>query len=351
MGLKVRRNSSRIFEIRFARIGVVTGNSRRAHCRLRSEPLEVRALLAVVNWTGLGDGTNWTNPANWSNDAVPGAGDDVTINVAGHPTITIASNSQAVVHSLLTTSPININAFSNLGILGNAEFDNTLTLGASGLTSDASMSVGGNLVLNGTIALNGASVLDFTGLSSTSQAISGSGVIETGDNTGSEIVLGNSSTAINLTIGSGITLAANSFAYQATTTILNQGTIESRLAGRTVAVSRLIGNVGNLQVARRSLSIAGSNLTNNDGLSVAANESLTVNGLVGNLGSIATTGTGANLTIDNTLYTGANLVNNQGINVAGGTISIDGLTGGLGNVTYGSAGNVSLDRTRVRSTA
>ncbi len=34
---------------------------------------------ASVSWDGGGDGAFWTDPANWSNDAIPGAADDVTI--------------------------------------------------------------------------------------------------------------------------------------------------------------------------------------------------------------------------------------------------------------------------------
>ena len=42
------------------------------------EPLEQRELLTAVSWDGGGDGSNWTDPLNWSNNLVPGAADDVT---------------------------------------------------------------------------------------------------------------------------------------------------------------------------------------------------------------------------------------------------------------------------------
>jgi hypothetical protein len=44
------------------------------------EELERRHLLAAVSWTGMGDQVNWTDPNNWSSPALPGLGDDVTIN-------------------------------------------------------------------------------------------------------------------------------------------------------------------------------------------------------------------------------------------------------------------------------
>ncbi len=45
--------------------------------------LEARHLLATINWDGGGDGTTWEDNLNWVGDALPGAADDVVINVAG----------------------------------------------------------------------------------------------------------------------------------------------------------------------------------------------------------------------------------------------------------------------------
>src|SRR5687767_11281057 len=47
------------------------------------EPLEQRRLLAAITWDGGGDGTNWSDPLNWSTNELPTAADDVTIDVAG----------------------------------------------------------------------------------------------------------------------------------------------------------------------------------------------------------------------------------------------------------------------------
>jgi hypothetical protein len=45
-----------------------TGSRRRL---LRGvELLETRRMLAAVSWTGAGDGTSWTNSANWSTHAL-----------------------------------------------------------------------------------------------------------------------------------------------------------------------------------------------------------------------------------------------------------------------------------------
>ena len=48
--------------------------------------LEDRLLMTQVNWINPAGG-DWDVAANWSNKQLPGAGDDVTINVAGNVTI------------------------------------------------------------------------------------------------------------------------------------------------------------------------------------------------------------------------------------------------------------------------
>ena len=55
------------------------------------EALESRRLLAAVAWDGGGDGGSWTDPLNWDGDAVPTISDDVTIDVAADPTVTVGA--------------------------------------------------------------------------------------------------------------------------------------------------------------------------------------------------------------------------------------------------------------------
>ena len=43
---------------------------------------------AVVTWDGGGGDTSWHTANNWNPDGVPGAADDVTINIGANPTIT-----------------------------------------------------------------------------------------------------------------------------------------------------------------------------------------------------------------------------------------------------------------------
>ncbi len=59
------------------------------------EPLESRIAPAAVSWTGASGG-NWNVAGNWSGGAVPGMGDDVTINHAGATLVLIDSGAFAV---------------------------------------------------------------------------------------------------------------------------------------------------------------------------------------------------------------------------------------------------------------
>src|SRR3954470_11895717 len=60
------------------------------------ESLENRVLFAAVNWTGSGDGVNWNDRRNWSNNTVPTINDDVTINSpSSDPVVTIRQNAAA----------------------------------------------------------------------------------------------------------------------------------------------------------------------------------------------------------------------------------------------------------------
>ena len=78
------------------------------------ESLEPRQLFAVVNWDGGGDGTNWSDPNNWSTNAVPTGVDAVTIDVAAAPTIVIGSSVTAVARDLDCYEAIDIRGTLNL---------------------------------------------------------------------------------------------------------------------------------------------------------------------------------------------------------------------------------------------
>ncbi len=119
--------------------------------RLRVEPLESRQLLSAVSWDGGGDGTNWSDPINWSGNALPGAADDVTINVVGLITVTHASGN-TIIRSL--TSAENL-------VISGGSFQ--VTNGASTVSASFTIGSGANLTANGptaTFTASGATTID-----------------------------------------------------------------------------------------------------------------------------------------------------------------------------------------------
>ena len=63
---------------------------------LQFEPLEHRHLLAAISWDGGGNATSWSDRFNWSTDQVPGASDDITIDVAGDATVVVTGKPSVV---------------------------------------------------------------------------------------------------------------------------------------------------------------------------------------------------------------------------------------------------------------
>ena len=100
---------------------------------------------AVVSWDGGGGDGAWQTAANWSGNTLPGAADDVVINVAGPVTVSLASGS-VTIKSLQCANGLELNGG-----------DLTLTAGAS--------SIQGSLLLNGgQLSVRGAtSTLTATG--------------------------------------------------------------------------------------------------------------------------------------------------------------------------------------------
>ncbi|MEX2115039.1 MAG: hypothetical protein WD845_17730, partial [Pirellulales bacterium] len=107
---------------------------------LRFEPLEDRRVLAPVSWDGGGDGVNWSDPINWSGDALPNSADDVTISVGGTITVTHASGS---------TTIRSVTSDENLTISGGSL---TVTNGASNINGDFSVGNLASLTANGATA-------------------------------------------------------------------------------------------------------------------------------------------------------------------------------------------------------
>jgi Immunoglobulin I-set domain len=66
---------------------VVPYNGSKGNWRFDNIVFHGSALPVSVTWTGLGDGINWSNPGNWSDDAVPNSTDSVIIPAGAKPYI------------------------------------------------------------------------------------------------------------------------------------------------------------------------------------------------------------------------------------------------------------------------
>jgi RHS repeat-associated protein len=128
------------------------------------------AAATSVTWTGAGDGTNWSNPANWSDDAVPNFSDNVTINLAGPVTVTVNTGTQEA-HTVTTAT-------------GDA-----LSVTGGSLTVDAASTLSGGLNMNGNgsdsftarggVTLGGTSTWNGGGLAGTFTGAAGATVTVT----------------------------------------------------------------------------------------------------------------------------------------------------------------------------
>ncbi|MFN2373217.1 MAG: hypothetical protein ABR545_05350, partial [Cyclonatronaceae bacterium] len=87
-------------------------------------------MAADITWTGAGDGTSWSQAANWNPQVVPGEGDDVIITLPG--TYTVVLNATVSVNSIM---------------LGGESGTQTLRKSSGTLTLAAASRIGPNGVL------------------------------------------------------------------------------------------------------------------------------------------------------------------------------------------------------------
>jgi len=110
--------------------------------------------MAQISWIGTTDG-NWNTASNWSTATVPGANDDVIINVtSANPTITIPKGVNVTVKSITSEEKLVVDG----GL--------TVTTGVSTLNGELVVNAGkylqatgtANLTANGATTVNGANL-------------------------------------------------------------------------------------------------------------------------------------------------------------------------------------------------
>jgi hypothetical protein len=102
--------------------------------QLRLEAFESRVLPATVFWTNPAGG-DWSIPANWSTGQLPGATDDVVIDVPGNVTVTHSMGADTI-HSLTAHDNLAVTGGS-LGLLTSSRIYNTLSLAGGTLAVPA----------------------------------------------------------------------------------------------------------------------------------------------------------------------------------------------------------------------
>ncbi|MFO7906919.1 MAG: hypothetical protein R6U98_29960, partial [Pirellulaceae bacterium] len=93
-------------------------------------------MLSVVAWDGEGDGTNWSDPVNWSSDALPDSDDEVRIEIGGIDAIQHAAGIHSI-QSLFSTRPLTLTG-GTLEVGTTIQVDNAFRL-QGGTLADATI--------------------------------------------------------------------------------------------------------------------------------------------------------------------------------------------------------------------
>lgn len=109
------------------------------------EQLESRIMLSTVHWTATTSG-QWSNPDNWTNDTLPGSGDDVVINQPGN--IQITSTGPVSVNSITVTGDTLEISSGNIAVAADSSIDSNSTLLLDG--GNLSITSGAIFTQNGT---------------------------------------------------------------------------------------------------------------------------------------------------------------------------------------------------------
>ena len=208
-------------------------------------------------WTGTGDGTTWSDPANWFNSTVPSADDTAYIGLpAASPVIHGTSGTQTV-GSVVSTEAIVIDAGATLSLVGEvqARFDGAFT-NSGVLDSDTDVFAGGGGTHTGQFVMAVGTTISLAGSHAFAGGSSISGAATVSVLGGDSTFGGTLSPAISLATapGAAATLTQN----YAVAAIENAGSLE--IASRTITVAGAFNQAetGSLGVDLVSESMVGS---------------------------------------------------------------------------------------------
>ncbi len=103
--------------------------------RLKLERLEARRVLTTVSWDGGGDGSSWSDVANWDAggiDQLPSNGDDVVIDLPGADPTVIYSGGSLTLNSLVSNEDLTLTG-GTLTLTGAAQINGHLAVSSASL--------------------------------------------------------------------------------------------------------------------------------------------------------------------------------------------------------------------------
>jgi hypothetical protein len=252
------------------------------------EACEGRTLLSAVSWVG-GSG-DWDTASNWSTGAVPGPGDDVTINVISPITITHSLGNYDAVHSLTISNANDTLSISSgtLSLAAASTLSGPLNLTGGTLTGTGAITVSGlftwsNATLSGTAAFNANGGMAING-TSVSEVLDARTLNNAGAATWSgsnNIYLQNRAIFKNLA-GASFTIQTDQSIFNnggATPLVSNAGSITKNTTTGTTTIQVPLNNTGSgtITVSTGTLNLTGggvSSSTSGSALSVASGATL-----------------------------------------------------------------------------
>ncbi|NET29859.1 cadherin-like domain-containing protein, partial [Okeania sp. SIO1I7] len=291
--------------------------------------------MADLLWTGNGDGSSWTDAANWDTNTVPTAVDNVTIN--GFVDVTLDTNA--------TVATLNLNGGADLTNSGELNvttlnwtagtFAGTGSINIPATTGTLNISGTGSKTLNTTI--NNAGTATWTGtadISSFDGTFNNSGQFDIQTSQTFNPILNNTGT---------VTKSAGNGTVTFNDDINNSGTVDVQIG--TVSLGDFSANhtnTGTLNVADgATLEVSSGTLTLNPGTTFTGTGLVRLSGFSTTIAletSPATPVNIANFTQEGGTFNGGGTLNITGnLNWTGGT------QGGAGNTTLaaGAIGNIS----------
>lgn len=212
------------------------------------------AVDATKTWDGGGGDGLWSTAANWNNDTLPVAGDDIVFDGTSGSANATWDSAFAVdtIGSLTDTRTAGTIIFTKTPVTVTNAFSSTGTGGAITFTGSASVTVGGNFTLTSTGAFTAnTSTLTLTGTSNNFNSGKSFNNLTIDPSTTGTVTVSTNDPSVNgtLTIAASDTLSIGSFRnvkvnYGGTVTINSTGTISG--SGTLYLYDATLGTVGTL---------------------------------------------------------------------------------------------------------